>query len=81
MQTRHWSVIGVAGVAVANTFASAVCGHSVDVQSLDYGAIGYSVIIGFADWINAHFGKGSGGTNPVQPSTNNNTQPPLTQVV
>lgn len=77
MQTRHWSVVGVAGIAVANSFASAVCGHSVDVQSLDYGAIGYAVIIGFADWINAHFGKGSSGTVPSQ----DNTQPPLTQVV
>ena len=57
LNTRHWSIIGVLGIDVANRALGAICGHSVDVTTIDYASIGYTVIVGLADFIHTHFGN------------------------
>ena len=57
LNTRHWSIIGVLGIDVANRALGAICGHSVDVTTIDYASIGYTLIIGTVDFIHTHFGN------------------------
>ena len=57
LNTRHWSIIGVLGIDVANRALGAICGHSVDVTTIDYASIGYTLVIGTVDFIHTHFGN------------------------
>ena len=57
LNTRHWSIIGVLGIDVANRALGAICGHSVDVTAIDYASIGYTLVIGIVDFIHTHFGN------------------------
>ena len=57
LNTRHWSIIGVLGIDVANRALGAICGHSVDVTTIDYASIGYTLVIGTVDFIHSHFGN------------------------
>ena len=57
LNTRHWSIIGVLGIDVANSALGAICGHSVDVTTIDYASIGYTLVIGTVDFIHTHFGN------------------------
>ena len=66
LNTRHWSIIGVLGIDVANRALGAICGHSVDVTTIDYASIGYTVIVGLADFIHTHFGNYVPSTQKIQ---------------
>ena len=57
LNTRHWSIIGVLGIDIANRALGAICGHSVDVTTIDYASIGYTLLIGTVDFIHTHFGN------------------------
>jgi len=49
MFTSHWSLIATAAIEIANRGFSAVCGHAVDVNMIDYGAVGNAIVLGLMD--------------------------------
>ena len=81
LNTRHCSIIGVLGIDAANRALGAICGHSVDVTSIDYVSIGYTLIMGAADFIHTHFGSYIPASNVTvtaqqQPTMDNTTLTP-----
>jgi hypothetical protein len=54
MHTSHWGQIGSAAILVGNSAASAVCGHSIDLTSIDWVGLILTQGISWADWINRH---------------------------
>lgn len=75
MQSRHWSIVAAMGIAVANNAASALCGHSVDVTTVDYASMAYSMILGGADFIHTHFGNYQSTSQPQPTPTPVTTTP------
>lgn len=57
MKTSHWAIIAAFLIPVANQGLTAVCGHAVDVTTINYLSIAseiFSVTIGSADWLQRH---------------------------
>lgn len=57
MKTSHWSIIAAALIPLANQALTSICGHSVDVTTINYLTIGaeiFSMTIGSVDWLQRH---------------------------
>lgn len=74
MKTSHWAVIASILIPLANQALKTVCGHSVDVTTIDYLSIAselFSMTIGSADWIQRHI------KNPADLSNLSNIAPAI----
>lgn len=56
VKTSHAALYSIAGI-IATQALSSVCGHTVDVTTLDYMGMGTAMILGFFDWFKRHYGS------------------------
>ena len=55
VKTSHAALYSIAGIIGAQALSS-VCGHSVDLSTIDYWGMGIATILGTFDWFKRHYG-------------------------
>ena len=49
MHTSHWGMIGLAAMEFANRALSAISGHTVDLNAVDYGTVIPTLVLSYID--------------------------------